>query len=696
MKQLWTKYPGAAVWVTAWVVLSMHLTTTPGVIAAIAGAVAGLIAPGFLAKRRLREAAIAGAAALLTILNWELTEFLRHSTSTPYAILEILLWSGTALGITCLLEVLRRRFPAMIVLEVLFTGSTFGAILAAHRDGAQHRPYFLVDPLLTRGEDPVLALILAGIIIALCAVTWIFSQTSGRKRTRDLVALLVLLTAALLLLPGSATKLVLHVAASGPGGNKGKSDSKNQDPDPDNNSSKGDPKPVAIVTFHDDYTPPGGGYYFRQTVLSAYRNNRIEPDPTNQFDNDIADGFPTSETRVHNVPPSDGSQLVHTSVALLGPHSRPFGLVAPMSFGPAPNPDPQRFTRAYTVDSLGPARPITELLKLPVGTPGGEAAERYYLATTDDPRFAGIVDEAVASLNPQFRNVPLYRAVAVKLWMDEHVTYNLAAKHDTAADFLFGDRNGFCVHFAQAAVILYRTAGVPARIAQGYMVPSRQRGHGSSLMIRDTDAHAWAEVFIAGAGWTVLDISAKRTVSQEPPPPDLDQQRTLGQLARNLNRKDPPDSHDPSSKGQKPFSQLSDAARSLALQSIAAGLLLTMLALYAGKLWRRIAVRVCRPPALPRIAFRAALDRLADAGLLRPTAQTREQFSAAIGTTTPSLAPLTQIHIQSAFSARVAPARARTEYLALLRNLSRELRQTRPAWRLAIGYLDPWSWTRVK
>ena len=65
-------------------------------------------------------------------------------------------------------------------------------------------------------------------------------------------------------------------------------------------------------------------------------------------------------------------------------------------------------------------------------------------------------------------------------------------------DFLFGTREGFCEHFSSAFVFLMRAAGVPARVVTGY-----QGGELNSvdriITVRQSDAHAWAEVFLADA-----------------------------------------------------------------------------------------------------------------------------------------------------------------------------------------------------
>ena len=79
---------------------------------------------------------------------------------------------------------------------------------------------------------------------------------------------------------------------------------------------------------------------------------------------------------------------------------------------------------------------------------------------------------------------------------------------DPVDGFLFATRAGFCEHFASAFVTLMRAADVPARIVTGY-----QGGEYSALgdywVIRQRDAHAWAEVWLeARGGWVRVDPTA--------------------------------------------------------------------------------------------------------------------------------------------------------------------------------------------
>lgn len=74
-------------------------------------------------------------------------------------------------------------------------------------------------------------------------------------------------------------------------------------------------------------------------------------------------------------------------------------------------------------------------------------------------------------------------------------------------DFLFNTRRGFCEHFAGSFVFLMRAAGIPARVAVGYMggeVNAAER----YVVVRQYDAHAWAEVWLAGRGWVRVDPTA--------------------------------------------------------------------------------------------------------------------------------------------------------------------------------------------
>lgn len=78
---------------------------------------------------------------------------------------------------------------------------------------------------------------------------------------------------------------------------------------------------------------------------------------------------------------------------------------------------------------------------------------------------------------------------------------------DTVDEFLYGTRSGFCEHYAGAFVFLMRAAGVPARVVTGYQGGEINPLDGY-MTVRQSDAHAWAEVWIAGSGWQRVDPTA--------------------------------------------------------------------------------------------------------------------------------------------------------------------------------------------
>ena len=77
----------------------------------------------------------------------------------------------------------------------------------------------------------------------------------------------------------------------------------------------------------------------------------------------------------------------------------------------------------------------------------------------------------------------------------------------SADEFWFDRKEGFCEHIAAAFVILMRAAGIPARIVTGYQGGERN-AIDNFWVVRQSDAHAWTEVWLAGQGWLRVDPTA--------------------------------------------------------------------------------------------------------------------------------------------------------------------------------------------
>jgi transglutaminase-like putative cysteine protease len=77
-------------------------------------------------------------------------------------------------------------------------------------------------------------------------------------------------------------------------------------------------------------------------------------------------------------------------------------------------------------------------------------------------------------------------------------------ENDLVDEFLFETRQGFCEHYAAAFTVLMRAAGIPTRIVTGYLGGTLNSIDGY-LVVRQRDAHAWAEVWLGEKGWVRID-----------------------------------------------------------------------------------------------------------------------------------------------------------------------------------------------
>lgn len=78
---------------------------------------------------------------------------------------------------------------------------------------------------------------------------------------------------------------------------------------------------------------------------------------------------------------------------------------------------------------------------------------------------------------------------------------------DSVDDFLFNTQRGFCEHFASAFTVLARAANIPARVVTGYQ-GGEFNALGGYVIVRQSDAHAWSEVWLEGRGWVRVDPTA--------------------------------------------------------------------------------------------------------------------------------------------------------------------------------------------
>ena len=453
-----------------------------------------------------------------------------------------------------------RAAAPLSVLEIGFIAFGFAMLVIGHRDGAITRPFAIADPIISRGGDPTIAIIVIG---GLAAVAVILLLNRERRITRSLVQ--VALAVGLLLFVGSALYYAKPYSAAAAAGGLGlrKENSSSDQKRTDGQSQQSKPSddlefrneypsqqrvPVAVVLLHDDYSPSTGTYYFRQGAFSQYNGRRLVAAVERGIDEDIADRFPSHETPMGWQPPHDTDESVRysvkTTVGLLAGHTRPFGLESPISMAPAGNPAPNRFQRTYRVRSAVPSENYLGLLGRSAGnSEWDDSTRKHYLEAPSDLRYRELLDDILEGLPDFLSDDAVARAVGISMWLSQKGTYSLRNKHARAADptahFLFGDLVGYCVHFAHAATYLMRVAGLPARVATGYAIPESARQGGSAILLSAADSHAWPEVFIEGVGWMVVDVTPQQTLDPPPPPPDESLQRLLGEMMRGTPPIDP-------------------------------------------------------------------------------------------------------------------------------------------------------------
>ena len=151
----------------------------------------------------------------------------------------------------------------------------------------------------------------------------------------------------------------------------------------------------------------------------------------------------------------------------------------------------------YTVESLltdgypvASPREAQINARAPIGNPrtvdfARSMRERY----PDDRRF-------VSAVLQWFRSEPFFYTLAPPLLMEE----------EPVDMFLFDTRRGFCEHYASAFVVMLRAAGIPARVVTGYQ-GGEINPRGGYMIVRQSDAHAWAEAVIDGR-WQRFDPTA--------------------------------------------------------------------------------------------------------------------------------------------------------------------------------------------
>lgn len=138
--------------------------------------------------------------------------------------------------------------------------------------------------------------------------------------------------------------------------------------------------------------------------------------------------------------------------------------------------------------------------------PAAERRRWTALPEQGNPRTRDLAASWV-ELDPAPRAV-ISRALALFAEQEFHYTLTPPLLDEQPVDeFIFETRAGFCEHYASAFAVLMRAAGIPARVVTGYHGGERNP-LGGYFMVRQSDAHAWTEVWLEGEGWVRVDPTA--------------------------------------------------------------------------------------------------------------------------------------------------------------------------------------------
>jgi transglutaminase-like putative cysteine protease/uncharacterized membrane protein len=102
---------------------------------------------------------------------------------------------------------------------------------------------------------------------------------------------------------------------------------------------------------------------------------------------------------------------------------------------------------------------------------------------------------------------------AIETYLLTNYSYSLEAQHipegaDFMDYFLFESKEGYCTSFASALAVLGRCIGIPTRYVEGFLGNCQTRDEKYNYVIKNSQAHAWAEAYIEGIGWIPFEATS--------------------------------------------------------------------------------------------------------------------------------------------------------------------------------------------
>ena len=259
---------------------------------------------------------------------------------------------------------------------------------------------------------------------------------------------------------------------------------------------------IAFRAKFSDPVPPNPKLYWRAIVLDQYDGRTWTRNPS-----------------LHNVtaPATLDTQgtPVHYQITQ-EPGSQPwlFALDMPQS-APQLNDNPVRLTQDRQLLSRRPidARVRYDVVSYPDYALQADASVEQLqnwllLPSGYNPRTLQFADNLRRNIHDDVARI----TAVLNFFRDKNYNFSYTLEppllgRNSVDEFLFVTRAGFCEHYAGSFVVLMRAMGVPARVVTGYQGGEINPVDGF-MTVRQSDAHAWAEVWIAQRGWVRVDPTA--------------------------------------------------------------------------------------------------------------------------------------------------------------------------------------------
>lgn len=387
-------------------------------------------------------------------------------------------------------------------------------------------------------------------------------------------------------------------------------------------------QPAGLVRLEGDYSnnPFSPMMYLRESALSGF-NGKEMVFAGRAYDEDL----PVTTTRDSFSRREDAELTERTpliqSIYLLAEHDHAFAVDYPISIVQLKNPRPNRFKSTYRAYSVAPAYTVSALTSRQVGDPRWSPDVReHFLAQHSDARYADLAKEITKDSAS-----PIDKVNAITNYLSRTAIYTLTPRHevkpgeDPVAPFLFGDHRGYCVHFAHAIVYMARSLGIPARVGTGYLTDLSQAKDGH-ILLRMSDRHAWAEVFVTGIGWVPFDVQPDQVESHAETQIDA---KLLEELMGVLEPGEeilPSDLTKNEAGVTEPDAIWVPTRQQVALTAVSLLLLLGCAKLIILHSWRLAPTRKLSI----RLAYIAVAARLHDVGYSRDFGETRGEFASRV------------------------------------------------------------------